>query len=37
MVKRAIDAIQKGYFNLAFYTDHCKKNGVHLADVKTEE
>ena len=37
MMKRAIDAIQKGYFDLPFYMNHCKKSGVNLAEVKTEE
>lgn len=37
MVKRAIEAIQKGYFDLPFYTEHCKKSGVDLAEVHTEE
>ena len=36
MMKRAIDAIQKGYFDLPFYMNHCKKSGVNLAEVKTE-
>lgn len=37
MMKRAIEAIHKGYFDLPFYTEHCKKSGVNLTEVRTEE
>lgn len=37
MMKRAIEAVQKGYFNLPFYINHCQKKGINLSEVKTED
>ncbi|MGN1417975.1 MAG: phenylacetate--CoA ligase family protein [Acutalibacteraceae bacterium] len=37
MMKKAIEAIEKGYFDMPFYTQHCQKNGVDLSKVRTKE
>lgn len=37
MLKRGIEAIQKGYFSMPFYIKRCQSAGLTLENIRTEE